>query len=124
MAETTESPETNPFMDHLGSVASILAFWHKRNGEAGLRKLLALTASEPVPAEPWLLTLEQCVRITTRESLEDTARELESTGLRKLAKIVREHAAARPREIDLPDYEPGTINHRAWLAIPGVFTPA
>ena len=29
MTETTESLETNPLTEHLGSVASILAFWHK-----------------------------------------------------------------------------------------------
>lgn len=115
MTETTASPESNPFIGRLESVASILAFWHKRHGEAGVRELLALTASE-VPAEPWLLSLEERVSITTRECLEAAARELEATGLKKLAKIVREHAASRPSEIDLPPYEPGSINHRAWLA--------
>ena len=81
-----------------------------------MRELLTLAASEPVPDKPWLLTLEERVGITTREALENTASELEATGLKKLGKIVREHAAGRPREIDLPPYEPETIDHRAWLA--------
>jgi len=68
------------------------------------------------PPEPWLLSQEERVNIVTRESLEATAGELEAAGLRKLAGIVRLHASERPPEISLTPYQPGTIDHKAWLA--------
>jgi hypothetical protein len=108
--------ETNGDPLHeLDTVAEHLAFWNKNQGEAFALELLAMM-DQPVPAKPSLLTLEERVKITTRETLEDIARELASAGLKRLAKATRELAMRRPREIDIPEYEPGTVNHRAWLA--------
>jgi hypothetical protein len=104
--------ESEPFND-FESVAEIIGFVHRKHGVAAVQELLALM-SEPA-AKPWLLTQEERV-VTTRENLEGAADGLESAGLRKLAKLVREHAMGRPSELDLSPYEPGSINHAAWLA--------
>jgi hypothetical protein len=87
----------------------------QRSGAAGVQTALS-AIDEPVPSKPWLLSLEERVAVITRESLEDAAAVLTKAGLKTAAKLVRETAARRPREIDLPEYEPGTTNYRAWLA--------
>ena len=107
--------ERDPFEDFV-SVAEVVGFVHRKEGETGVRELLAMF-NGPVPEKPWLLPFDEWVKITTREQLSDAASELASLGLSKLAKIVREYADARPSEIDLSPYEPGTIDHRAWLAM-------
>jgi hypothetical protein len=99
----------------LETLAAHLAFWNKQQGEGFVRELLTLLVSEPAPPQPWLTPLEELVKVTTRESLEATALELETVGLKKLAAIVREYAADRPSELDLSPYVPGSIDHRAWL---------
>jgi len=112
MVEVAE--RTDP-IEELESVAEILAYWHKHNGEPGFRELLAALAGGPAPAKPWLLSLEQRISITTYEKLEKIAGDLASRGLRKLAKITRDLAADRPHEIDLCPYKPGSTNEKAWL---------
>jgi hypothetical protein len=112
----TDTPETDNPLFELETPAAVLAFHHKHCGEAGVRELLAGAMSQPVPAKPWLLPPQERLRITTREDVMAAAQELEAVGIGKLAEIVHQHAATRPAEIDIPPYEPGTINHRAWLA--------
>jgi hypothetical protein len=80
-----------------------------------VQELLALM-NEPVPAKPWQLSQAERVSITTRQTLETAAGELQSAGLKMLAKAVREYAANRPSKADLPAYPLGSINHTAWLA--------
>jgi hypothetical protein len=111
----TETTEANPLFA-LETPAAILAFWFKKRGEIGVRELLAAAMSQPVPPKPWLLPQQERNKVTTRETVTNAARELNAMGIGKLAVILHEHAATRPREVDIPPYEPGTINHRAWLA--------
>ena len=80
-----------------------------------MRSLLA-TIDEPVPAEPWLMQSEERARIATKESLEDAAEALTKAGLKSAARLVRETAARRPREIDFSPCAPDSgINYRDWL---------
>jgi hypothetical protein len=98
--------QREPF-EELESVAELLAFSYKRYGEVVFRELLTRLASEPVPAKPWLLSSEELNHVTTREEVEAWANDLASHGLRKLSKIAREHAATRPREVELCPLRPG-----------------
>ena len=76
-----------------------------------MRSLLA-TIDEPVPAEPWLMQSEERARSATKESLEDAAEALTEAGLKSAARLVRETAARRPREIDFPPCAPIAIGLR------------
>jgi hypothetical protein len=113
MAEVA-AEHREPF-EELESVAELLAFSHKRYGEVVFRELLTRLASGAAPAQPWLLSSEELNHVTTREAVETWAHDLASHGLRKLAKITREHAATRPRQVELCPYAPGTAGARAWL---------
>jgi hypothetical protein len=112
-SQNSADPPGDPF-DGMPTSEALGLAW-QRDGAAGVRTALS-AIDQPVPDKPWLLTLEQRVAVITRESLEDAAAVLTRAGLKTAARLVRETAAGRPREIDLPDYEPGTTNHRAWLA--------
>jgi len=102
-------------LDGLTSLARHFAWHARKRGIDFVRELLNEIASGPVPAELWLLTPEERNRIFTRETLEKAATELQSIGLKQLAKIVHEHAADRPRELGLCPHPPNTAGARAWL---------
>jgi hypothetical protein len=112
----TMSETNDPFAD-FETVGEVFGFVYRKAGMNGVKQFIVMGCDQPVPAKPWLLTQAERIKITTAESLERAADELQSAGLTKVAKVVSDHAASRPREIDLPTFEPGTVNHRAWLAM-------
>jgi hypothetical protein len=100
-------PEVSPELpddvfDEFASCAEIFAFIHHREGETGLRQLLAMPLKD-----------------RTREDLQDAAAELQSAGLNAVAAIVTEAAA---RALPMTDwsfccYSPdaGRANRESWL---------
>ena len=87
--ETDEEP--NPFEGF--SFAEIAGFIHRKEGEDGLRKLLAMFDD------------------LTREFLADAASGLEAAGLSKPAAILTTLAAEVPSELDSGNpYEEGGLN--------------
>jgi hypothetical protein len=115
MAEIAE--ETNPHLkryEQLESNAQLCAYFAKENGVDVFREFLRVTA-RPVPPRFWELSDEEKRRIYTREDYLEIAGELRARGLKKLARIVAEHAVTRLRHIDLCPYPPGSTGERSWL---------
>jgi hypothetical protein len=113
MMTTPPSIADDP-VDDLESMAKLLAWYNRQHGLDFVRELLRQIAEEPVPAKLWERTTEER-SITTREFLMKAAAELRSVGHKRLAVLVEQAAAQRPRQVDLCPYEPGSTNARAWL---------
>ena len=105
----------DPINDLSESTAQLLAFVYRQKGEAGARELLKVRCG-PVPEKTWLLPQSERLAITTKEQLEKDVSELEKAGTKTLADIVRQFIKGRPSVLDVPPYEPGSLNHASWLA--------
>jgi hypothetical protein len=80
-------PTDNPFHDY--TLAQLLAFVHRKHGEAGLRQVLE---GDPRRNLSYL---------TKREYLEDAILELEELGLTKVSAIATEYTAKCPTIYDM-----------------------
>jgi hypothetical protein len=80
------TPKDNPYFA-LRTPAELYAFLVKQHGEQFLHRAFDFMAESPL--------------LTSPESIEDSARELEKVGLPKVAAIVREYAAKFLPEDDL-----------------------